>query len=108
DETPGEIVVGACLFGFGEQPFTKSLRSRTLSGKRPVPIYRAQHLHVLLAGLAPDGVADERIAGDAKLSPQEGGYRERDHFAWHQHPARMAQCAELQGEADPGFRPTPA
>lgn len=104
DEAPGEIVVRVCLLGFGEQPVTERPCRRALTGKRPVSVDGAQHLHMLLAGLVPDGVADEHVTGDAELGAEEGGYRERDHLARHQHSSRIAQRAQLQREADPVFR----
>jgi len=46
---------------------------------------------MLLAGLTADGVAHERVAGDAELRTEEGGHRQRDDLAWCQHPAGIAQ-----------------
>jgi hypothetical protein len=101
EEAPGKIFVRAGLLGFGEQPVAKRPRRRALTRKCPVPVEAAQHLHMLLAGLAADGVANERVPGDAELGAEESGRRERYQFARGQCPARIAQRAELQRKADP-------
>lgn len=56
---------------------------------------------MLMAGLTADGIANERVTGDTELGAEEGGHGERDHLTRCQHPAGIAQRAELQREADP-------
>ncbi len=40
---------------------------RSLSGEHPVSVDAAQRLHVLVPGLASNGIGRERVASDAKL-----------------------------------------
>src|SRR3546814_4585405 len=67
NEAPGKVVVGACLLGFGEKPIAESPGIRSPSGEHSVSVDTAQRLHVLVAGLASNGIGRERLASDAKL-----------------------------------------
>jgi len=98
------VVVRACLFGFGEQPVAERPHRRALSRECPIPVETTQHFQMLLTGLTPDGVADERVAGDTELCAEKDGHRLRDHLARCQCPAGITQRTELQGEADPVLR----
>lgn len=69
---PGEIVVGARLFGlrvFGlrEQPVAERACRYALTGECSIPLDPTQHVHMLLAGLAAGGIAEKRAASNAEL-----------------------------------------
>ncbi|OWV99838.1 hypothetical protein ATY79_00275 [Rhizobium sp. R693] len=64
-----------------------------------------QRLHMLLAGLPPGGMGEERISRDAELSPDEPQNLMRDHFARSRRAPRISQCEKLQGAPQPVFRP---
>ena len=44
---------------------------RSLSGEHPVSVDAAQRLHVLVPGLASNGIGRERVASDAKLANKQ-------------------------------------
>jgi hypothetical protein len=64
---------------------------------------------VQVAGRDPHRVPTERLLFEAELPADEGHDPFRDDLATAQEPARMAQDAELQREAEPvGLPPAPA
>ena len=80
---------------------------RSLSGEHSVSVNTAQRLHVLLAGLAPNGIGNECVTRDAKLGAEKGRYGVGDQFAGSKGPTWIAQCTQLQREPDPVLRSAP-
>ena len=94
-----------CQFFVAADPILYESRTRTVRIRGVSTSIRMENfVWDTLACLAADGVANERVPGDAELGAEESGHRERDQFARGQRPARIAQRAELQRKADPVLR----
>ena len=103
DKTLGNILVRSGIFGLIEKPVPQI--TGATARERLVAVDFAQRVHVLLAGLTPGGIGEERIGRDAELSANKGKDFARNHLARRQYTARISQCAKLQGKTEPVFRP---